>query len=200
MFFAHNIFYLIWSTLFFALLCASAQQTYCRHAAGRRRPSSIDIIFSDTAEWINANFLGQVLIHHISTFFCRNVLNFWFFFYEFISFSLIWDHTREKKSNDISESTQQIHSKKSYIFLGRVYQSCSKNCEISNFEFLTFFSFSLTWGHMGVKISNDMLLWKYAPDLFPKIYLYSWVWYLPKLLKVEIWIFWHFFFVLFWAV
>ncbi len=32
-----------------ALLCATAQQSYC-HDAGGRRPSVRDIIFSDTAE------------------------------------------------------------------------------------------------------------------------------------------------------
>ena len=36
------------------------------------------------------------------------------------------------------------------------YQNCSKNWEISNFGFLPVFvfSFSLTWDHMGVKVSN----------------------------------------------
>ena len=37
---------------FLALLCATEQQSYCRHA-GVRRPSvrpSVDIVFSDTTE------------------------------------------------------------------------------------------------------------------------------------------------------
>ncbi len=40
-----------------------------------------------------------------------------------------------------------------------LYQSCVKIGEISNFEFLPFFfffSFSLTWDHMGRKTSNDI--------------------------------------------
>ena len=63
----------------------------------------------------------------------------------------------EKLSNDISpESTHQIHSQK--IMHKGLYQSCSKDCEISIFGILPFFSFSITWGHMGVnvKVSNDI--------------------------------------------
>ncbi len=51
-----------------------------------------------------------------------------------------------KISNDISsESMQQIHSQK-IIHNHRegLYQSCSKNCEISNFGFLAIF-FVLFW-------------------------------------------------------
>ncbi len=35
------------------------------------------------------------------------------------------------------------------------YQTCSKNCEISNFRFLPLFSL-LTWDYTGVKVSNDI--------------------------------------------
>ena len=64
-----------------------------------------------------------------------------------------------KISNDISsESMHQINSPKIMHTPGEgLYQSCSKNCEISNFGVLPFFfSFSLTWYHMGVKASNDI--------------------------------------------
>ncbi len=38
-----------------------------------------------------------------------------------------------------------------------LYQSCSKNCEISHFGFFPFLlSFSLTWDFVGVKVSNDI--------------------------------------------
>ncbi len=56
-----------------------------------------------------------------------------------------------KISNDISsESTHQIHSQKIMHTPGEgLYQSCSKNCEISNFGFLAIFFCSflgrLTW-------------------------------------------------------
>ncbi len=46
--------------IFLALLCATAQQSYCRHA-GVRRPSSsvvrqsVDIVFSETVKWIDTN-------------------------------------------------------------------------------------------------------------------------------------------------
>ncbi len=51
-----------------------------------------------------------------------------------------------KISNDISsESMQQIHSPKIMLTPGEgLYQSCSKNCVISNFGFLAFF-FVLFW-------------------------------------------------------
>ncbi len=44
---------------FLALLCATAQQSYCRHT-GVRRPSvirpSVDIVFSETVKWIDTKF------------------------------------------------------------------------------------------------------------------------------------------------
>ncbi len=51
-----------------------------------------------------------------------------------------------KISNDIpSESTHQIHSQKiMHTPEEGLYQSCSKNCEISNFGFLAIF-FVLFW-------------------------------------------------------
>ena len=63
---------------------------------------------------------------------------------------------RKISSEIFSESTQQIHSQK-FMHTPRevFYQSRSKNCEISNFGFLYFFPFSLTWDHMGVNTSND---------------------------------------------
>ncbi len=45
--------------VFLALLCATAQQSYCRHAGVRRpsssvvRPSSVDIVFSETVKRID---------------------------------------------------------------------------------------------------------------------------------------------------
>ena len=59
---------------FLALLCATAQQSYC-HDVGVRRPSvrrpSVDIVFSETVKWIDTKFYWQVPIHHISRpFFC----------------------------------------------------------------------------------------------------------------------------------
>ena len=116
---------------FLARLCATAQQSYCPHA-GVRRPSSsfrrsLDIVFSDTTEWItvNAKFGGQVPMHHISRsfFFCFvflffKILNFWLFtnFLTFL-FSLTWDHMAEKILNDISsESTHHIHSQKNHPY------------------------------------------------------------------------------------
>ncbi len=51
-----------------------------------------------------------------------------------------WDHVREKTSNDIlSECTQQIWFQKFiHTPMRGFYQSCIKNCEISNFGFLPF--------------------------------------------------------------
>ncbi len=50
------------SWVFLALLCATAQQSYC-HDVGVRRPSvgpsvrpSVDIVFSETVKWIDTKF------------------------------------------------------------------------------------------------------------------------------------------------
>ena len=64
----------------------------------------------------------------------------------------------EKKSNDISsESTHQIQSQKACILLARF---STKVVEIIvKFKILVFaklFPFSLTWDHMGGKVSNDI--------------------------------------------
>ncbi len=52
-----------------ALLCATAQQSYCRHV-GVRRPSvcrpSVKPVFSEPVRHINAKFGGKVPFHHIS--------------------------------------------------------------------------------------------------------------------------------------
>ena len=52
-----------------------------------------------------------------------------------------------KISNNISsESMHQIHSQKIMHTYGEgLYQSCSKNCKISNFGFLEIFLGCLTW-------------------------------------------------------
>ncbi len=75
-----------------ALLCATAQQSYCRHA-GVRRPSvrrpSVKLIFSEPVKQINAKFGGKVPFHHISRPFFFVSQNFAIFiFYEFLS--LTW--------------------------------------------------------------------------------------------------------------
>ena len=63
----------------------------------------------------------------------------------------------ENNSNDMSsESMQQNHCPKSWHAPAEVlYQSFSKHCESSRI-FGNLFLFSLTWGHMGVKVSNDI--------------------------------------------
>ena len=73
------------------------------------------------------------------------ISNFWIFA-KLFSLSLASGHMGEKNSNDIlSESAQQICSQK-FMHTPRkgLYQSCIKNCEISNFGFLANF-FVLFW-------------------------------------------------------
>ncbi len=75
---------------FLALLCATAQQSYCRHAGVRRpsvRPSSIvrrpsvKLMFSEPIKQINAKFGGKVPFHHISRpfFFCFSKFRIFYF-------------------------------------------------------------------------------------------------------------------------
>ncbi len=71
-----------YETIFSSALC------YCTAEllSSRGRPSSsvrpsVDIVFSEITEWINAKFWGQVPTHHISRpfFLFFKILNFWFF-------------------------------------------------------------------------------------------------------------------------
>ncbi len=88
---------------FLAMLCATAQQSYCRHV-GVCSPSSIRKTFSEHVKHINAKFGGKVPFHHISrAFFLFLFSKFCIFdFLRFFSFSLTWDHMGEKTSNGIS--------------------------------------------------------------------------------------------------
>ncbi len=52
----------ILSFRFLALLCATKQQSYCRHAGVRRL--SIKPVFSETDKQIDAKFGGKVSFHH----------------------------------------------------------------------------------------------------------------------------------------
>ncbi len=78
--------------------------------------------------------------------------------FECFSFSLIWDHMEKENSNYISKSIQQIHSQKfMYTPKEDLYQSCSKNCEISFFfYFCQFLFFFVSMVYVGVNISNDI--------------------------------------------
>ncbi len=116
------------------LLSSRGRPLYFRRPSVIRR-SSIDIVFSDTTERINAKFLGNVPIisrgHFIFVF---QYLKFWIFML-FFSFSLTYYHMGDKISNDISsESTNQIHSQKlMYTPREGLYQNYLKNYKISNF-------------------------------------------------------------------
>ncbi len=76
---------------FLALLCATAQQSYCRHA-GVRRPSvcrpSVKPVFSEPVRHIKAKFGGKVPLHHISRPFSLffKILHFCFFYDFFFCF------------------------------------------------------------------------------------------------------------------
>ena len=64
--------------LFLAVLCATAQRSYCRHA-GVRRPSAKPV-FSEPVKQINVKFGGKVSFHHTFRrfFFVLKTLNFGF--------------------------------------------------------------------------------------------------------------------------
>ena len=107
-----------------------------------RRPS-VDI-FSETVKWIDAKFWRQVPIHHISRscFVClfSKFYIFYFYLFFFIFVNILFHRT-----------------KKSCIPLGRVSTKVvQRNVNFKFWIFAIFFSFSLTWDHMGVKVSNDI--------------------------------------------
>ncbi len=123
-------FQVCWRFAFLALLCATAQQGYCRHA-GVCGPSSVRLsvvrslsvkpVFSELIKQINATFGGSVPFHHISMpFFFQNFA--FLIFYDFFSFSLTWDHMGEKKLPTTSplKLHKRFTPKNSCILLGRV--------------------------------------------------------------------------------
>ncbi len=81
-----------------------------------------------------------------------------------------------------------------------LYQSCSKNCEISIFGFLPFFFFFVfvNMGPYGGNSFKRHLLWNNTPDLLPKIPVYSWGrvsnTVVKRIVKFEDLDFWQFFF------
>ncbi len=122
---------------FLALLCAAAQQSYCRYAGIRlprsvfRRPS-VKSIFSETFKQINGNFLSyrptvvcRPFLLFCVLFFCcccccflffcllvgLFVFNFVYFYFVCFSFFVNMEPYGRKNSDEISsESTQQINS------------------------------------------------------------------------------------------
>ncbi len=113
------------------------------------------------------------------------ILNFSFITFFFVLVNL-GPYGRKIISSEISsESMYQIHSQKIRHTPGEdLYQSCSKNYEIWKFGLLQIFFFVCANIHVGPYWSKSFkrhLLWKYAPDLLPKIHVYSWGGSLPKL-------------------
>ena len=147
---------------FFALLCATAQQSYCRHA-GVRRPlpvrSSVKHIFSETGMWINTKFCGIVHVHHISRLLVSKFKSF-----EFDNFLLLFSLTWERMGGICFKRTPPLKvqtrftPKNSSILLDKV--STKVVTRIVNFQILDFWhfwSFSLTWDHIWLKVSSVSL-------------------------------------------
>ncbi len=113
------------------------------------RPSSVKPIFSETVKPINAKIWGKLSVHHISRAFSifQNFILFLFYYlFHFINMGPHW----RKKSNDIpSQSTQQIHSQIHPYSYGGLYQSRSKNCEVSNLDFYQIVHIFLNMGPYG---------------------------------------------------
>ncbi len=74
-------------------------------------------------------------------------------------FSLLWNHMGVKFSNDPLK-VHILFTPKKIMRIPRegIYQSCSKNCEMSNFEFLPFFFFFVDMGPYGNKCFKRSLL------------------------------------------
>ena len=109
------------------------------------------ILVTGTYPWYLHTFFLFVLFW-FSKFYIFGILRFFFLIVNMGQYG-------RKNSNDISSaSTLQIHSQKSCILQGRVSTEVVQR--IMKFEILDFchfyFLFLLTWGHMGVKVSNDI--------------------------------------------
>ncbi len=105
----------------------------------------------------SCQILGQIPIHHnlqTSFFVFQNFKFFTFFF----SFSLTWDHMGEKFQ---TTSPLKVHIRfapqKIMHTIGRVSTKVVQRIiKFQILDFHQFFSFSLTWNHMTVKVSNDI--------------------------------------------
>ncbi len=172
-----------------------------------RRPS-VKPVFSETVKRINSKCWEKLPDHISRPFFFVLVFNFFyfymfFFFFFFFSFSSLWDHMGVNISNDISsESTRQIYSPKSCIFLGNFYTKVVERIvKFQIMDILEFYYFIVfvNIGLYGSKSLKRRLLSNNTPDLFHKIYVYSWGRFVPKLLKrivkFHIFNFWHFLFL-----
>ena len=114
----------------------------------------------------------MVPIYHISRFLSFVFISSSKFHFLFstirFSFSSTWDHMG-KNSNDIScGSTQQIHSQK--IMHTPREGLCQRHQRIMTFQILDLYHlFSLTYDHMGVKVSKDIYSESTQNDLLPTI-------------------------------
>ena len=148
-------------TVLSSALCyctAELLSSRCRHASVR--PSFVDIVFSDTTEWINAKFWGQVPIHHISRpFFPQNYIYIYFYFLRFFFvFVNIRPYGRKKLKRHLRRKYTS-HSLQKIMHTSRkgLYQSCSRNCEFQS-GFLPFFFFFINMGPYGAKNFKRYLL------------------------------------------
>ncbi len=163
---------------FLALICATAQQSYCCRAAVRRlsaRPSSVvrKTSFLRNRQAYERQNLGKATCP-------PDLQTIFFLFQNFIllqkcfSFSLTWDHmgehiqtTSSLIASNRTDSLPKIHSNSS--FLPKLFN------ELWNVKFWMFahlFSFSFTRDHIGVRVSNDIS--SETPDSLPKLmYMYS---------------------------
>ena len=107
--------------------------------------------------------LGQVPIHHISRpfffyFFLVFKILIFYFFNDFFAFVNMGPYGRKLQTTSPLKLHIKFPPKILCILLGRV---CTKVVQrIVKFQILNFcrffFSFSLTWGHMRVKVLNDI--------------------------------------------
>ncbi len=127
------------------------------------RPSSVHRhISSDTTEWINAKFGGQVPIHHISRpLFYFILFCFIIFFFKILDF---WFHGPHGSKNFkrlllwkyTSDSIPPNHA----------YKVVQRNVKFQIWNFWIFFFFvSVNMGPYWSKIWKQHLPWKNTPDL-----------------------------------
>ncbi len=136
-------FFFFWYFLNFDFPIFSSALCYCTaellSSRGRRPSSSVDIVFSDTTERINATFWGQVPIHHIF----RSCLFFKFFFSFFFVYANMGPYGRKKLQTTSYLKVHEIFSQKFRYNPPRngLYQSCIN--KLWNFKIWIFGNFVL---------------------------------------------------------
>ncbi len=152
-----------------ALFYCTAELLSWRGRPSSLRPS-VDIVFSETVQWLDTKFWWQVPIFR-AFFVCFSTFKIFDFLLVFV-FVNIEPYERKKiKRHLLWKYTSDSLQKHAHFYEGSLPKLLKElwNSKFWNFAifFFRFFSFSFLGPH-GSKSFKSHLLWKNTPDLLPK--------------------------------